>query len=80
MGCAASSEDNSDAPGESASDGGDIKMFSAGSHALANTKLSGKPYGQASAHTRTHTPHAASNHTRYWDPTEHSPSLLTLPY
>ena len=51
MGCAASSEDNSDAPGESASDGGDIKMFSAGSHALANTKLSGKPYGQASAHT-----------------------------
>jgi hypothetical protein len=74
MGCAASSEDNSDAPGESASDGGDIKMFSAESHALANTKLGGKHYGQASAHNPPKTRDTAES---YWDPTEHSPSLLT---
>lgn len=70
MGCGASSV----APGESASDGGDIKMFSAESHALANTKLGGKHYGQASAHNPPKTRDTAES---YWDPTEHSPSLLT---
>ena len=68
MGCAGSSEVDPDAPDGSASDGGDIKMFSAGSHALANTKLGGTHYGKASAHT---------HRVVIYTPTDHSsPSLL----
>lgn len=73
MGCGGSSEADSDAPGGSASDGGDIKMFSAGSHALANTKLGGDHYGKASAHT-----HHAHRVVIGITLTEHSsPCLLT---
>jgi hypothetical protein len=46
MGCGISSEAHADMEAPAASDGAKIEMFSAKSHALANTKCGGKVYGQ----------------------------------